>query len=193
MNHLAVKAHINQVEDYYGSSLPESVKYYIATQIELDLFVGEIISDLEESGMLEDTVIMLMNDHYPYTLNQEDYELASGKTNVHEKQRGSFIIWNKGIIPNKIDIVSSSFDILPTIASLFNLEIDYREYVGKDIFDETEDTLVFFKDYFVYDGDIYIDTLDPKNEYQRTVFAKTNPFYEYSIRVLKTNYYKTLD
>ena len=192
-DNLAVKKHIDDVNDYYGDQLPVSIKNYIASQMEFDLFVGEIVSDLEEKGVLKDTVIMLMNDHYPYTVNQADYEMVTGKVEEHDKQRGSLIIWSEDITPRRISRVSSSFDILPTIATLFNLDINYQNYVGNDIFDTSTQEYVFFKDYVVYDGKTYIDILSPANDYENQVSICTSPFYDFSISVLKTNYFKADD
>lgn len=45
-----------------------------------------------------------------------------------------FIIYNSEITPTKYSNVASTFDILPTIANLFDLNYDPRYYVGKIIF-----------------------------------------------------------
>ena len=50
----------NQVKD-----LPYSheAKAYLATQVELDKAIGELIKELEVAGKLEDTVIVISPDH----------------------------------------------------------------------------------------------------------------------------------
>lgn len=44
----------------------EEAKAYLATQIELDKALELLINKLEESNKLNDTIIVLLGDHYPY-------------------------------------------------------------------------------------------------------------------------------
>ena len=50
---------------------PEEIQGYIATQIELDRALEALLKKLEEAGKLDDTVIVLLADHYPYDLSIE--------------------------------------------------------------------------------------------------------------------------
>ena len=50
----------------------EPVLAYLATQIELDNAIKVLIEKLEEAGKLDDTVIAISADHYPYGLKDED-------------------------------------------------------------------------------------------------------------------------
>jgi phosphoglycerol transferase MdoB-like AlkP superfamily enzyme len=190
LDNLAVKKHIEKVNAYYGDSISLDLKYYIASQIELDILIGNLMDDLQATNQLDDTVIILMNDHYPYTLDQSTYESAKGVNDVHEKQKGTLIIWSKDTPHQEINRLTSSFDVLPTIASLFNLDMNYTDYVGIDMFDETKKPYVYFKDYFVYDGESYIDIFNPKDAYEAHVHDQAMLYYEYSIAALKTNYHK---
>ena len=190
LDNLAVKKHIDKVNAYYGDTIPLDLKYYIASQIEVDILVGKLMDDLQASNQLDDTVIIFMNDHYPYTLNQSVYESAKGIHDVHEKQKGTLIIWSKDTAHQDIDRLTSSFDLLPTIASLFNLDMNYSDYVGIDMFDDQKSSLVYFKDYYVYDGERYIDIFNPEDSYQEHIFDQAILYYEYSIAALKTNYFK---
>jgi arylsulfatase A-like enzyme len=154
------------------------------------MMIGKLMQDLEDHNDLSDTVIIFMNDHYPYTLNQDDYESIKGVTDVHDKQKGTFFIWSQDIQSSNVDRLTSSFDVLPTIAALFGLDMNYKEYVGLDMFDTSIDPHVYFKDYYVYDNHTYIDMFNTLDDYQLTVYRKSIIYYEYSIAVLKTNYFK---
>ena len=190
LDNLAVEKHFDRVDEYYGDSIPLNIKYYIASQIELDMMIGKLMQDLEDHNDLSDTVIIFMNDHYPYTLNQDDYESIKGVTDVHDKQKGTFFIWSQDIQSSHVDRLTSSFDVLPTIAALFGLDMNYKEYVGLDMFDTSIDPHVYFKDYYVYDSHTYIDMFNTLDDYQLSVYRKSIIYYEYSIAVLKTNYFK---
>ena len=69
--------HYDQVADLPYS---EAVKCYLASQIELELAMESLISQLEEAGKLDDTVIVLSADHYPYGLTDEEYSELLGHT-----------------------------------------------------------------------------------------------------------------
>ena len=60
---------------------------YLATQIELDKAVGKLIQDLETAGKLEDTVIVISPDHYPYGLTLSELNELSNyeRDNTFEK------------------------------------------------------------------------------------------------------------
>ena len=58
----------------------DKAKSYLATQIELDRAMESLLKELENKGILEDTVIVLLADHYPYGLSLEEInELSSYK------------------------------------------------------------------------------------------------------------------
>jgi len=188
-SNLAASKHYSEVDEFYGTSIPESVKNFIATQIEVDQFVGNLMEDLETNGKLNDTVIVFANDHYPYTLEQDDYELVSGIVGKYEKQRGSLYIWSNDTDNEVITDLSSSFDVLPTLANMFGLDIDYIEYIGNDVFDDSLDSLVYFKDYTVYDGQKYFNITDEEMNVDIEKYNMAKEYYEYCIKVLKTDYF----
>ena len=59
MENLAVEKNIQLVENHYGDSIPSSIKNFIATQLEIDIFVGNLLADLETRNILDDTVIII--------------------------------------------------------------------------------------------------------------------------------------
>ena len=187
---LAANKNYNLVDAFYGDAVPDSVKYYIATQIELDLFVGKLFADLTNQGILDDTVIILTGDHYPYTLEQEDYESYSGYTENHLKQHGNLYMWTEGLLHQEISLLSSSFDILPMINSMFDLGGDYNHYVGNDIFG-TEGTLVYYKDYSFFDGIHHVYLSDMLTDSNRIKMNQSSLYYEISRKILRTNYFKS--
>ena len=72
---------------------------YLATQIELDKAIGELINKLELAGKLEDTVIVLSPDHYPYGLTLSELNELSTyeRDNTFEKHHTPLLIWSGSI------------------------------------------------------------------------------------------------
>lgn len=188
-SNLAAHEHYDTVNAFYGDSIPESVKNFVATQIEVDLMVGKLFEELDATGELDNTVIIFANDHYPYTLKQDDFEEVSGKTGIHEKQKGAFYVWSSDVEHKEIERLSSSFDVIPTIANMFGLNINYNEYVGNDVFDITQTQLVYFKDYYVYDGNEFFCITDETLTISDDKYNLAKGYYDLSIKILKTDYF----
>lgn len=122
---------------------------YLATQIELDKAIGELINKLELAGKLEDTVIVLSPDHYPYGLTLSELNELSTyeRDNTFEKHHTPLLIWSGSMEkPIKIEKPCSSLDVLPTVLNLFGIEYDSRLLIGNDILSNNKEQIVIFSD-----------------------------------------------
>lgn len=169
----------NLVEDLPYNT---SVKAYLASQIELDRALEALIEKLKEAGILEDTVIALVGDHYPYTLdiNQinsiSDYE----RDDIIEVNRSNFILWNSEISkPIYIDKVGSQIDVLPTLLNLFGIEYDSRLMVGKDILSDNDGLAIFSNRSWVSDYGTY--------------FSKENKFVVKEGKIIPEGYVESIN
>ena len=131
-----------------GMPYSENVKAYIACNYEVELMLTELVNQLEQRGILDDTVFVMTCDHYPYAL--EDDELAELYGLPEEKIRDNFDLYRNGLIiwsssmesPVKVTKPCSSIDILPTVSNLFGLEYDSRLMMGKDILSDSEGLVI---------------------------------------------------
>ena len=123
----------------------DSVKAYIASQIELDRALELLIEKLDSAQILDDTVIALVGDHYPYFLSIDEVNEAATyqKDAVVEVNRSNFIFWNSKMDKVNVSKVGSQIDVLPTIYNAFGLPYDSRLIIGKDIL-STEPGLAIF-------------------------------------------------
>lgn len=134
----------------------ETVKSYIACNLELEYGMAHLVARLEEAGIADDTVIVLTTDHYPYGLapsdtwsSSRDYlkELGASSSNNLTRDAAPLIIWS-GCLEDQDIVVDEpvfSLDILPTISNLFGIDYDSRILIGRDVFAGT-DPLVFWID-----------------------------------------------
>ena len=185
------------VQDLNCSS---SVKAYIATQIELDRALETLINKLEEAGKLDDTVIALVGDHYPYTLPVDEINEVSTyeRDEIVEVNRSNFILWNSKMKePIKIEKVGSQIDVLPTLLNLFGIEYDSRLIIGQDILSDKEGTAIFSNRSWVSDLGTYYsatgtfnakegkeipeDYVSTKNLEVANKFTMSNLFIKYKI------------
>ena len=136
----------------------EPVRAYLACQIELDRAMELLLQRLDEAGVLENTVIVLTADHYPYGLSiEEQSELAGHELDPHfEIYRNALIIYKKGMEPETVTRPCSALDILPTLSNLFGLDFDSRLYMGQDIFSDAAPFLLFSdRSWMTEDGSYY--------------------------------------
>ena len=120
--------------------------YYHAANYELDQAIGVLLERLEEEKMLDDTVIMLYGDHYAYGIDQDkiaEYDDTKSLDDTLSFQRVPMMIYTPGIEPMDKDEVFASIDIMPTLANLFDLNLDYDQVFGKDIFGNQDNAVLF--------------------------------------------------
>ena len=124
----------------------ETVLAYIAAQLELEYALEYILDALEEAGIMEDTVIVLTADHYPYALAETgtDYyiELTGIEDNEYmtSRYKNTLILWSGSMEePIEVDTPCTAVDILPTLLNLFGIDYDSRLLSGRDILAEDAD------------------------------------------------------
>ena len=193
------KKYLDQIDENYSSQ----VRYYLASQMELDKALEALINNLKESGELDNTVIAMAGDHYPYTLSIDEVNEASSytKDDIVEVNRSNLFLWNskmeKGIT---IDKVGSQIDILPTLLNLFGVEYDSRMIVGKDILSDYEGLAIFSNRSWVSDYGTYFASsrkfvlkegkeLENQEEYVKNMNSRVANAFSISKMLLDTKYY----
>lgn len=128
----------------------EAVKAYIACNIEFDKAMKYLLDTLEENGILDDTVIVISPDHYPYSLKDYSGEMSEilgyDKGDKFESFRSSLIIYNSEMKKVKVDKYATSIDVLPTVYNLFGLNYDSRLLMGRDILSDDSEGLIMLVD-----------------------------------------------
>ena len=143
----------------YVDDLPysEPVKAYLACNMELEHSVAYLLETLEANGILDDTVVVISPDHYPYGLapsdtwgTNRDYLaelMGQVAKNSFIRDQAPLIIWS-GCLEDMdltVDAPTMSLDILPTLSNLFGVEYDSRLMCGRDVFSD-QPALAFWLD-----------------------------------------------
>lgn len=141
-----------------------------------DEAIGQLLADLENEGLLDNTVIVLYGDHdakiqedqYEYYFNYDPFTetvLSEGDEgyipvdnfcyNINRKV--PFIIWSKDLKqPKEITRVMGMYDVQPTLGNMFGYSNSYA--LGHDIFsykDGEENVVIFPNCNFVTDTVYY--------------------------------------
>lgn len=137
----------------------DTVKAYIACNMELEYAMEYLLQRLEEAGIADKTVIVLTNDHYPYGLTESEYNELAGKKvdTTFEKYRNSFICYVPGMnVP--VDTYCCTVDILPTLLNLFGFDYDSRLLVGRDVLSPEARNAAILSDQSFVTADYGFDT-----------------------------------
>lgn len=172
---------------------------YLAAQKTLDTGLEALIEKLRNTGQLENTVIALYGDHYPYGLTKSaTKELFTNLKNDYEIYRVPFIIWTPELTESTtIEKVTSTYDIMPTLCNLFDINLDGHLITGRDALSQ-KDGLVIFEDHSWLNDRAYFNAtkgsvikLDPSitdqeiNEINDQVFEEI----QISQSILTTDYF----
>ena len=189
-------------------------RYMSKVQI-LDEAIGVLLKQLEDSGKLDDTVLVLFGDHYPYGLtdkslmeyfNKNNYEYTVSRNSTEDKNvdRTPVIIYNSELKkPIVVDEYTTIIDILPTVLNLMNIEYDSRLYMGTDVFSKEHKSRAVFADGSWQDENAFYYAPSQKINYFGNKKYSNNEIMEINVDiserkkmsslVLKTDYFNYLD
>lgn len=141
-----------QGDKYYSmtknTKYPTDVRRYMSKLKILDNGLGILLDGLEKRGILENTVIVLYGDHYPYGISTSNLNKALDYNTAKDMnaERVPLVMYNPTMEAESFTQYTSYMDILPTIANLFNLDYDPRLYLGTDLFSNDHKSLTVFAD-----------------------------------------------
>ena len=124
------------------------LKRYMSKLKVLDDGLGVLLEGLEKQDKLDNTVIILYGDHYPYGLANNILETALPYSieERYENERVPFVIWSNDIEATTYTEYTSYVNLLPTVANLFNLDYDSRFSTGQDLFSNQYESITIFAD-----------------------------------------------
>lgn len=180
-----------------------AIKAYLATQIELDKSIEKLLQVLEEKGKLNDTLIVIAPDHYPYglTIKQINEISTIDRNDKFEKFHTTLIMYNPNIEKTVVDKVISSLDILPTIYNLYGLTFDSRLLMGRDIFSNNEHIVILSDRSWITDKGKYNSVTkeftsttneEIEKDYIDRINMIVNQRYGMSSLIIDNNYYKKI-
>jgi phosphoglycerol transferase MdoB-like AlkP superfamily enzyme len=181
-------------------NLSTSAKAYLATQIELDRALEYLINKLEEVGKLDNTVIVLLADHYPYKLDNKTINTLSTykRDSVVEVNHNNLILWNSTMEDVHIEKVCMSSDVIPTVYNLFGVEYDSRLFTGRDILSTDAGLAVFSNRSWRSDAGTYFTSGSkfsgeaPVDNYVSNINNLVKNRLNIAKLILKTDYYRYL-
>ncbi len=195
LSHWALKKY----PEYRGLTGNEETDCALLKARLVDDFFARMLSELEQRGELENTVIIGVTDHYTYGYKDTASLLSlSGVKDTILLEKTPCFIWSPALEPQKVEKVLNTSDLLPTVLNLLGIESEYS-YIGSDAFDSRYDGFVPFSG-----GNwIYGDTAkDGKQlisisgnaqtvtaEFQQAMAERVQAFIRTNNLILETDYY----
>ena len=127
----------------YGSEEEDCARAKIRL---VDDFFKRLLTELEATGKLENTVIIGVADHYTMGYSDREELLAfSGITEPLLVERTPCFIWCADGPAMKVTKTLNTTDLLPTLLNLWGIDSAYN-YLGQDAFDPNYEGYALFPD-----------------------------------------------
>lgn len=121
---------------------------YLRAQSYADYALGQFIAELKESGIWDNSLVVLYGDHLGlpiYSLDTHEKELMQ---EIYGHEYGyadmmniPLLITGAGITPEVIEQTGGQVDILPTVANLLGISVDNQIHFGLDLLNESNNLL----------------------------------------------------
>jgi phosphoglycerol transferase MdoB-like AlkP superfamily enzyme len=201
-------------DKYRSLGYSEYLSRYLSKMQVFDEAMKELLDELEAAGELDNTVIAMFGDHFPYGLTDNDindffnknnagYNINRNSTTNKNVDKTPMIIYNSAMEkPIQVTDYTTIIDMLPTLLNLFDMDYDPRLYLGTDALSETHVSRAYFSDRSWVDenGFYYAPsnkmTYTGETKYDATTIASINK--EISTRqnmsatAIQNNYFKYL-
>ena len=176
-----------QYRGLYGSEEEDCAR--VKAKLVDDLF-ARLLTELEDHGQLENTVIIAMTDHYTYGYkNVEELMDLSGVEDSLLLEKVPCFIWSADCPSMVVDKTLNTADLLPTMLNLMGIENDLH-YLGQDAFDPAYQGYVIFPDgIWITNG--VVSTASTLSEEENAKMNKlAAEFINISNLLLTSDYYK---
>ncbi|MBQ9411941.1 MAG: sulfatase-like hydrolase/transferase [Oscillospiraceae bacterium] len=114
-------------------NLSETMRAYVAANMELDRAVEYLINALYRAGVLDRTLICIVPNRQPLSL-AEEISARTGRENMswYEGEKSAMLLWNSAMT-NSVTVkkVCSAVDVLPTLYDLLGVRFDSRLLAGR--------------------------------------------------------------
>jgi len=191
-----------------GLDMSSPARAYVSCNQELEKAVEYMVDEFDKAGVLDNTVFVVLPDHYPYALGLGPLSELAGKdlqADSFEKEfnqyKGVLMIWSPSMEgPIEVNTTCCELDILPTMLNLLGYDYDSRLLMGTDIFSDSEHVAILADRSFVTDK-VYFNANDgtsrpreggaePEQSYIDRITAIVKNKFTVSTEVLYTDYYR---
>ena len=196
-NQEAYTHHDERVSQVYAHGISLEARVYLQKLVEFDKLLENIVNRLKKANVFNQTLIAITADHYPYMLSNKDLRsLLKVDLNHEALHKQTLILHHTAFKGLTSKTIASSIDIAPTILNLVYPKGVFSYFLGEDLFDRKNDTILLH-DLSITNG---VDRV-ALHHYNRingdyNFKTKLESFitkYEISHKLLNIDYFKSLE
>lgn len=142
----------------YSNEIKNQIIHFQCEMMELDRAIGMLIDRLEETGLIDNTLLVLYGDHEPYYKtnggNQLKYYIYDVDEQYYSYQYQTTLIFYNPLLNQKYQELNgnttyewftSPYVIVPTTLDLLGIDYNQQLYVAKSVFqNDIENNNVFY-------------------------------------------------
>ena len=117
----------------------EELRNYFGFLTSVDQAIEKMFADLENSGELDNTIVVIYGDHRYYNFQNDDaqhYQLYNELP---------FVLYVPGMKNEHLAITASHIDIAPTLLDVLGVHYNPKQYMGKSLFSKQPHNYAFGK------------------------------------------------
>lgn len=116
------------------------LKEYKSAAMDTDVMIGKLFAHLNETGLIQNTTVVVYSDHNAYYQNLTKKIKGTEKDGYSSQKAYNvpLMIYSQKITSQTIDSFCSTYDIYPTLCGMFGLPYNVVNALGKDMFDEND-------------------------------------------------------
>lgn len=138
--------------DKYSNEIKNQILHFQCEMMELDRAIGMLIDRLEETGLIDNTLLVLYGDHEPYYKtnggNQLKYYIYDVNEQYYTYQYQTTLIFYNPVLNQKYQALNgnttyewftSPYVIVPTTLDLLGIDYNQQLYVAKSVFQNDDE------------------------------------------------------
>ncbi|MFH0767004.1 MAG: LTA synthase family protein [Bacillota bacterium] len=153
----------------------------MAAQMDFDKGLGYLFDELESKELLENTTILIYSDHKNYSDHDLTMKYTPNSEIPYEIEKVPFIIYSQKLGSGNSDILTSHYDITPTIFDLLGISYIQYYYYGQSIFLDNKldlPIIISYSSWISYGNVVLFDEIISGNFSEDDYFSKKLSVYE---------------
>jgi membrane-anchored protein YejM (alkaline phosphatase superfamily) len=119
---------------------------YLNAVHHLDSQFGRVFDYLQQNGLLDSTIVILLGDHGEEFMEHGYW--GHNSTFTDQQTRTPLVLWVPGKVPGVHDKLTSHMDVVPTLMPLLGVSNPTRDYaIGLDLFSDKQRSFTYLADW----------------------------------------------
>ncbi len=144
------------IDAVFDDTLDEELRVYYQKLAAFDAFLTKLLETLEDNNVLDDTLIVIYPDHYPFMINRDTYQTHLDiDMDDKELYKQTMIMYHPSMTQETITTLGATIDIAPTLLNLVHPNPTFTYLFGNDLL-SSQSNPIWLHDYsMLYNDTVY--------------------------------------